>query len=69
MPQSEHRSISGFSLTKVKPASTVREGVFSPDTRGARVGSHEIVGPISAGGMGEVYRARDPKLNRDVAIT
>ena len=35
---------------------------------GARLGPYEIVAPLGAGGMGEVYRARDPKLNRDVAI-
>jgi eukaryotic-like serine/threonine-protein kinase len=35
---------------------------------GTRLGSDEIVAPIGAGGMGEVYRARDTKLNRDVAI-
>jgi serine/threonine-protein kinase len=35
---------------------------------GARLGSYEIVGLLGAGGMGEVYRARDSKLNRDVAI-
>ena len=35
---------------------------------GTRLGSHEIVAPLGAGGMGEVYRARDLKLNRDVAI-
>src|SRR2546430_675350 len=35
---------------------------------GDRLGSYEIVGPLGAGGMGEVYRARDPKLNRDVAL-
>jgi eukaryotic-like serine/threonine-protein kinase len=32
------------------------------------VGPYEITGAIGAGGMGEVYRARDPKLGRDVAI-
>lgn len=37
-------------------------------TKGARVGPYEIVGPLGSGGMGEVYRARDPRLNRDVAI-
>jgi len=36
--------------------------------RGTRIGSHEIVAPLGAGGMGEVYRARDTRLNRDVAI-
>ena len=37
-------------------------------TSGTRLGSYEILGAIGAGGMGEVYRARDTKLNRDVAI-
>ena len=36
--------------------------------RGTRLGAYEIVAPLGAGGMGEVYRARDTKLNRDVAI-
>jgi len=35
---------------------------------GGRVGIYEILSPLGAGGMGEVYRARDAKLNRDVAI-
>jgi Tol biopolymer transport system component len=35
---------------------------------GTRLGPYEIVGPLGAGGMGEVYRARDARLNRDVAI-
>jgi len=35
---------------------------------GTRLGAYEIVAPIGAGGMGEVYRARDTRLNRDVAI-
>ena len=37
-------------------------------TPGARLGAYEVVGRIGAGGMGEVYRARDTKLNRDVAL-
>jgi Tol biopolymer transport system component len=35
---------------------------------GSRLGSYDIVSAIGAGGMGEVYRARDTKLNRDVAL-
>jgi eukaryotic-like serine/threonine-protein kinase len=35
---------------------------------GAQLGPYEIVSPIGAGGMGEVYKARDPRLNRTVAI-
>jgi Tol biopolymer transport system component len=35
---------------------------------GARLGPYEILAPIGAGGMGEVYRASDPRLGRDVAI-
>ncbi len=37
-------------------------------TAGTRLGSYEILTPIGAGGMGEVYRARDTKLEREVAI-
>ena len=35
---------------------------------GERLGPYEILAPVGAGGMGQVYRARDPRLNRDVAI-
>ena len=53
-------------------ADTARPRVAAYNPRvlaaGTRLGPHEILGPIGAGGMGGVYRARDPKLQRDVAI-
>ena len=39
-----------------------------PLAPGTRLGPYEIVAPIGAGGMGEVYRARDSRLDRDVAV-
>jgi len=38
-------------------------------TAGTRLGPYEIGSPIGAGGMGEVYKARDTRLDRSVAIT
>ncbi|MGQ0736890.1 MAG: protein kinase domain-containing protein [Acidobacteriota bacterium] len=39
-----------------------------PLTPGSRLGAFEILSPIGAGGMGEVYRARDTRLGRDIAL-
>ncbi|HWW82272.1 MAG TPA: protein kinase, partial [Vicinamibacterales bacterium] len=35
---------------------------------GSRLGPYEVIAPLGAGGMGEVYHARDTRLDRDVAI-
>jgi serine/threonine protein kinase len=35
---------------------------------GTRLGAYEILAPLGAGGMGEVYRARDTRLNRTAAV-
>src|SRR3972149_12279991 len=39
-----------------------------PLSAGSRIGPYEVVSPLGAGGMGQVFRARDTQLGRDVAI-
>jgi hypothetical protein len=52
------------------PVSAVAAEVLGADPGasliGRRIGVYEIVSPLAAGGMGEVYRARDTQLGRDV---
>ena len=44
------------------------QDTYMPLAPGTRLGPYEIVAPIGAGGMGEVYRARDTRLDRSVAV-
>src|SRR5262250_3587738 len=54
---------------KVHQAQSQTKGSWTLSvTIGTKFGSYEITAPIGAGGMGEVYRARDTKLKRDVAL-
>src|SRR5215471_17231723 len=45
-----------------------QNSLFMPLAVGSRLGPYEILAPLGAGGMGEVYRAKDQRLGRDVAI-
>ena len=50
------------------PACLMLLGLRAGLSSGTRLGPYQILAPIGAGGMGEVYRARDDRLKRDVAI-
>lgn len=60
------RPIAAMCLTQTVHGTIVQ--TFMPLSLGTRLGAYEVLAPIGAGGMGEVYLARDTRLDRDVAI-
>src|SRR5262245_4885507 len=64
-----HMSDAQFLRTRALPSVTIRAtSTIVSLGPGTRLGPYEVTAAIGAGGMGEVYRARDTKLNRDVAL-
>jgi serine/threonine protein kinase/Flp pilus assembly protein TadD len=75
VPRGFFRRLHGYALKKTQVSFNRRESVLAnaivdsmPLAPGMRLGPYEILAPIGAGGMGEVYRARDTRLKRDVAL-
>ena len=61
--------LSGFlGIPVASVADAVGGGLPAVEMVGRRIGPYRIVAPLGKGGMGEVYRARDSKLDRDAAI-
>src|SRR5713226_8551448 len=62
------RFVDGGGTPGTNPPQCHKIGRLMALAPGSRLGPYEVTGPLGAGGMGEVYRARDSRLNRDVAI-
>jgi len=71
MSQVSQRSLASLALSafaqRLGPSGRYNTTVVSLPS-GTQIGPYEIVAPLGAGGMGEVYRARDPRIGREVAI-
>src|SRR6185295_12903685 len=68
VPTRNAKSPSSHAARSRRPAKVPLQEDSLTLATGTRLGAYEILAPIGAGGMGEVYRARDSKLDRDVAI-
>ena len=67
----EKMNISNVGETEIQessPTSGESETTIVKVSSGLRFGTYEIVEPLGAGGMGEVWRARDPSLQREIAL-
>jgi serine/threonine protein kinase len=64
VPDRDRRELAGAWQSNQRPIIPANVSL----TAGTRLGPYEILAPLGAGGMGEVYRARDARLGRDVAI-
>ncbi len=69
IPSKYERTVCFACLSNVEGRRTaLRDNPVVALTTGSRLGPYEVTGPLGRGGMGEVYRARDTKLGRDVAL-